>query len=165
MVFLLTCLCLYEQLFLKNGLISQMFCPPYCLLEEMLTSWTGKMSGATVVCLFTVRASIYLHDTMSHAITWISSCDCMLRIHVFACRIVMYSHDCGHLCAWHHASTCHVACINMTKDACIYMTSTIFHRNCNFPVFVHFQALVVGVPKHVYSYHPYTQWWLIFRWI
>ncbi len=48
MVFLLTCLRLYEQLFLKNMPISQMFCPPSCLLEEMLTSWTGKMSGATV---------------------------------------------------------------------------------------------------------------------
>ncbi len=37
------------------------------------------------VCPVLVRVSIYLHDTMSHAIARISSCGCMLRIHVVAC--------------------------------------------------------------------------------
>ncbi len=89
---------------------------------DFLRSWNWNGVNRTVM------ASVYLHDTMSHAVAWIRSCGWMLSIHVIACWIVMYSHDCGHLSTWHHASTCNVACIHMTKDACNYMTSTIFHR-------------------------------------
>ncbi len=58
---------------------------------------------------------------MSHVVTWISSCGCMLIIHVFACWVVMtlYWHDCGHLSTWRHGSTCHVACKLRKECTCI----------------------------------------------
>ncbi len=68
-------------------------------LPCLKSKWDTMMKSKQGQCWrhISVRASICLHDTMSQAVTWISSCDCMLRIHVFGCWIVMYSHDCGHL--------------------------------------------------------------------
>ncbi len=86
-----------------------------------------------------VRASIYLHDTMSHAVAWISSCGCMLSIHVFACGIVMYSLDCGHLSTWCHASTWHVACNWNTLSQWTFCQSIKgIHKIDNFPKQWHF---------------------------
>ncbi len=87
--------------------------------------WTSVMACRQFFLVFSLCMH-NLHNTKSHLVAWISSCGWM---HVFVCWVVMYSHDCGHLSPWHHASTCQVACIHMTIDtmSCIYMTSTIFH--------------------------------------
>ena len=115
--------------------------------------WFCKQ-GWDAVRLFSVRATIYLHDTLSHLITWM--------IHVVACWIFMYWHaeySCTHMIVAtyvhdqsnYHALTCKVACIHMTKHACIYMTLTIFQWISNFPVFAHYRALMISVAKSVFS--------------
>ncbi len=79
---------------------------------------------------------MYLHDEYS--------CTHMI--------VVTYLHDLSNC----HASACRVACIHMTTHARIHMTPTIFDRIGNFPVFVHYRALMVDVTKCIYSYKLFT---------
>ncbi len=64
-------------------------CIPKVQLEQDMLGYSNMqekfLSGKCIPMWNPVRASIYLHDTTSHVVAWISSCGCILNVHVFAC--------------------------------------------------------------------------------
>ena len=102
-----------------------------------------------------VRASIYSQGI--YLLTWHSDTFDHMNVFVwlhaeYSCAHMMSIHVLTWLSAWLHVFTCHMACIHMKTHASIYMTPTIFHQISNFPVFPPYRALMVGVPKRVFSY-------------